>query len=124
MDDQDVMPGLAVAGHSGQTWGNHGLLPCWPLTGFVSAWLVPMLAGVVASDVGIRPFGYITSMVVTIGLADPAPAIAAVARGDKKRCPGVLWPAAAEPGSLGARRVPRASQIAGLPRRPEGVTLP
>jgi hypothetical protein len=53
---------------------------------FVSAWLLMLFAGVVASDVGIRPFGYITSMVVTIGLwLTLAPAIAAVARGDKKR---------------------------------------
>jgi hypothetical protein len=53
---------------------------------FVSAWLLMLFAGVVATDVGIRPFGYITSMVVTIGLwLTLAPAIAAVARGDQKR---------------------------------------
>jgi hypothetical protein len=35
---------------------------------FVSAWLLMIFAGIVAADVGIRPFGYVTSMVVTIGL--------------------------------------------------------
>jgi hypothetical protein len=49
---------------------------------FVSAWLLMIFAGIVATDVGIRPFGYITSMVVTIGLwLTLAPAIGAVARG-------------------------------------------
>jgi hypothetical protein len=48
---------------------------------FVSAWLLMIFAGIVASDVGIRPFGYATSMVVTIGLwLVLAPAIGAVAR--------------------------------------------
>jgi hypothetical protein len=53
---------------------------------FVSAWLLMIFAGIVDTDVGIRPFGYITSMVVTIGLwLTLAPAIAAVARTDQKR---------------------------------------
>lgn len=53
---------------------------------FVSAWLLMLFAGIVDTDVGIRPFGYITSMVVTIGLwLTLAPAIAAVARTDQKR---------------------------------------
>jgi hypothetical protein len=48
---------------------------------FVSAWLLMIFAGVVDSDVGIRPFGYETSMVVTIGLwLTLAPAIGAVGR--------------------------------------------
>jgi hypothetical protein len=48
---------------------------------FVSAWLLMIFAGIVASDVGIHPFGYLTSMVVTIGLwLVLAPAIGAVAR--------------------------------------------
>ncbi|MGH9020089.1 MAG: hypothetical protein ACRDV0_03625 [Acidimicrobiales bacterium] len=48
---------------------------------FVSAWLAMLFAGVVHADVGIRPFGYVTSMVVTIGLwLVMAPAIGAVAR--------------------------------------------
>lgn len=48
---------------------------------FVSAWVLMIFAGVVRSDVGIHPFGYVTSMVVTIGLwLTMAPAIGAVAR--------------------------------------------
>ena len=48
---------------------------------FVSAWLLMLFAGIVGSDVGIRPFGYITAMVVTIGLwLVLAPAIGAVGR--------------------------------------------
>ena len=51
---------------------------------FVSAWLLMIFAGITASDVGIRPFGYITSMVVTIGLwLTLAPAIGAIARTGK-----------------------------------------
>ncbi len=49
---------------------------------FVSAWLLMIFAGIVSTDVGIRPFGYETSMVVTIGLwLTLAPAIGAVGRG-------------------------------------------
>ena len=52
---------------------------------FVSAWLLMIFAGIVATDVGIKPFGYPTSMVVTIGLwLTLAPAIGAVARGPVK----------------------------------------
>jgi hypothetical protein len=53
---------------------------------FVSAWVLMLFAGIVGTDVGIRPFGYITSMVVTIGLwLTLAPAIGAIARvGPKK----------------------------------------
>ena len=48
---------------------------------FVSAWILMLFAGVVATDVGIRPFGYLTSMVVTIGLwLTLAPAIGAGGR--------------------------------------------
>jgi hypothetical protein len=48
---------------------------------FVSAWVLMLFAGVVDTDVGIHPFGYLTSMVVTIGLwLTLAPAIGAVAR--------------------------------------------
>ena len=53
---------------------------------FVSAWLLMLFAGGFALDVGIRPFGYITSMVVTIGLwLTLAPAIGAIARLTRKR---------------------------------------
>ncbi len=52
---------------------------------FVSAWLLMLFAGIVDTDVGIHPFGYVTSMVVTIGLwLTLAPAIGAVARGPAK----------------------------------------
>jgi len=55
---------------------------------FVSAWLLMLFAGGVASDVGIRPFGYITSMIVTIALwLTLAPAIGAVARMPKRDRP-------------------------------------
>jgi len=59
---------------------------------FVSAWLLMIFAGITASDVGIRPFGYVTSMVVTIGLwLTLAPAIGAIGRSktgkDKAKSP-------------------------------------
>jgi hypothetical protein len=61
-----------------------GLMTAGPLF-FVSAWLLMLFAGIVATDVGIRPFGYLTSMVVTIGLwLAMAPAIGAVARATRK----------------------------------------
>ena len=45
-----------------------------------------LFAGITASDVGIRPFGYVTSMVVTIGLwLVIAPAVGAIARTGKKK---------------------------------------
>lgn len=48
---------------------------------FVSAWLLMLFAGMVSADVGIRPFGYLTSMLVTIGLwLTLAPAIGAIVR--------------------------------------------
>ena len=54
---------------------------------FVSAWLLMIFAGIVGTDVGIHPFGYITAMMATIGLwLTLAPAIGAVggAPGKKK----------------------------------------
>jgi hypothetical protein len=52
---------------------------------FVSAWLLMLFAGIVSSDVGIHPFGYVTSMVVTIGLwLTLVPAITAAGRGPGK----------------------------------------
>ena len=51
---------------------------------FISAWLLMIFGGIVASDTGILPFGYVTSMVVTIGLwLVLAPAIGAIARPGK-----------------------------------------
>ncbi len=53
---------------------------------FVSAWVLMIFAGITSTDAGIRPFGYITSMVLTIGLwLTLAPAIGAIARTGKKR---------------------------------------
>ncbi len=53
---------------------------------FVSAWQLMLFAGITASDVGIRPFGYVTSMVVTIGLwLVLAPAAGAIARTGRKK---------------------------------------
>jgi hypothetical protein len=51
---------------------------------FVSAWLLMLFAGTVDTEVGIQPFGYLTSMVVTIALwLTLAPAIGAIARTGK-----------------------------------------
>ena len=48
--------------------------------------MLMVFAGIVGTDVGIRPFGYITSMVVTIGLwLTLAPAVGAIARTTKKK---------------------------------------
>jgi hypothetical protein len=53
---------------------------------FVSSWLMMIFTGMTASDTGIRPFGYLTSMVVTIGLwLVLAPAAGAIARVSKKK---------------------------------------
>lgn len=52
---------------------------------FFSAWLLMEFADIVGSDVGVKPFGYVTSMIVTIGLwLVLAPAIGAVARSGSK----------------------------------------
>ena len=55
---------------------------------FVSAWLLMLFAGTVDTEVWIQPFGYLTSMVVTIALwLTLAPAIGAIARtGRSKKC--------------------------------------
>ena len=53
---------------------------------FVSSWVLMIFAGIVGTDVGIRPFGYITSMVVTIALwLTLAPAAGAIARTVRKK---------------------------------------
>jgi len=55
---------------------------------FVSAWILMIFAGIVRTEVGIRPFGYVTSMVVTIALwLTLAPAIGAVGRSASKNRP-------------------------------------
>jgi hypothetical protein len=35
---------------------------------FVSAWLLMIFGGIVSHDLAIKPFGYATSLVLTIGL--------------------------------------------------------
>ena len=53
---------------------------------FVSAWILMLFAGALSDDVGIEPFGYVTSMAVTIALwLTVAPAIVAVSRSGKGR---------------------------------------
>jgi hypothetical protein len=45
-----------------------------------------IFAGIVGADVGIRPFGYLTAMVVTIGLwLVVAPVIGAIARAGRPK---------------------------------------
>jgi hypothetical protein len=53
---------------------------------FVSAWVLMLFAGGFAADIGIRPFGYLTSMVLTIALwLTLAPAIGAIARARRRK---------------------------------------
>ncbi len=61
-----------------------GVLAAGPFF-FVSSWVLMLFAGITGADVGIRPFGYLTSMIVTIGLwLTLAPAIGAISRVGKK----------------------------------------
>jgi type VI protein secretion system component VasK len=47
---------------------------------FVSAWLLMLFVGATDADTGVHPFGYVTAMVVTIGLwLTVAPAVGAIA---------------------------------------------
>ncbi|MBO0715191.1 MAG: hypothetical protein J2O39_00350 [Acidimicrobiales bacterium] len=53
---------------------------------FASAWLLMIFAGITGRDVGIRPFGYLTAMVVTIGIwLVMVPAISAVAKAPRRK---------------------------------------
>lgn len=64
-----------------------GILAAGP-TFFVSSWLLMIFAGIAGSDVGIRPFSYLTAMVVTIGLwLVIAPAAGGIARASRKSRP-------------------------------------
>lgn len=55
---------------------------------FLSAWLLMLFAGATSTDLGIRPFGYLTAMIVTIGLwLTLAPAAGAIARIGRKGRP-------------------------------------
>lgn len=48
---------------------------------FFSAWVLMLFGGGVSGEIGIRPFGYLTSLVVTIALwLTVAPAVGAIAR--------------------------------------------
>ena len=61
-------------------------------TFFVSAWLLMLFGGIVDQDLGTRPFGYTTAMVVTIGLwLTVAPAIGAVVRSTKGPRAKIPW---------------------------------
>lgn len=75
---------------SGNLGGMEGFfrLPAAGLAFFLSAWLLMIFAGLVWRDVGIRPFGYATAMLLTIGLwLVMVPAVSAVAgtQGRKRR---------------------------------------
>jgi hypothetical protein len=62
-----------------------GILAAGPAF-FVSAWVLMLFAGITGSDVGIRPFGYLTAMVVTIGLwLVVAPAAGAITRATRTK---------------------------------------
>jgi hypothetical protein len=62
-----------------------GILAAGPAF-FVSSWLLMLFAGITGADVGIKPFGYLTAMVVTIGLwLVVAPAAGAIARATRKQ---------------------------------------
>jgi len=64
--------------------GFFGILAAGPAF-FVSAWILMIFAGIVTRDVGIRPFGYVTSMVVTIALwLAVAPLSSAISRRGRK----------------------------------------
>lgn len=62
-----------------------GLLAAGPFF-FVSSWVLMLFAGGFADDLGIKPIGYLTAMVVTIALwLTLAPAIGAVARSGRSK---------------------------------------
>ena len=61
-----------------------GVLAAGPFF-FVSSWVLMLFTGGFAGDVGIKPFGYITAMIVTIALwLTLAPAVGAIARTRRK----------------------------------------
>jgi hypothetical protein len=52
---------------------------------FFSAWPLTLFAGIVSSDVAIKPFDYLTAMIVTVGLwLVQAPAVGAIAERRRK----------------------------------------
>ena len=61
-------------------------LPAAGVFFFVSAWMLMVFAGSTSRDTGVRPFSYLTSMVLTIALwLVVAPAIGAVAGRKRQR---------------------------------------
>ena len=71
--------------------GCFGLIAAGPMF-FVSAWILMLFAGIVHEDVGIRPFGYGTALIVTIGLwLTLAPAVTAIVRTAWKDIAVVCW---------------------------------
>ncbi len=61
------------------------LLSAGPLF-FLSAWLLMIFVGIESTDLGVKPFGYRSAMVATIGLwLVLAPAVNAVARATRQK---------------------------------------
>ena len=59
---------------------NYFRLPAAGVFFFVSGWFLMIFAGITASRVGIRPFGYGTALILTAGVwLVVAPAVRAVA---------------------------------------------
>ena len=58
---------------------------------FLSAWFMMLFVGATSADLGVRPFGYLTSMVITIGLwLTVAPAAGAISRIGRKNRPAKM----------------------------------
>lgn len=68
--------------------GTFSALPAAGGLFFFAAWLLMIFAGILADDIGIEPFGYVTSMVATIALwLVVAPAVGAIV-GQQRRWKG------------------------------------
>jgi hypothetical protein len=64
----------------------YGALPAAGGFFFLSAWLTMIFGGILADDLGTRPFGYGTALVLTIGLwLVLAPAVGAIASARARR---------------------------------------
>jgi hypothetical protein len=69
----------------GEVMGAYIRLPAAGSLFFFSSWLTMLFAGGLSPYTGVRPFGYITAMVVTIAIwLAVAPAIGAVSRGRRR----------------------------------------
>ncbi len=85
-----------------------------------------IFAGIVGADVGMRPFGYVTSMVVTIGLwLTMAPAIGAITAAERSAEGIRPLTAFAQPsGRLDSdTRRPRRARASSLPPQPDRVQV-